>query len=251
MTDLGRILIADDEHTFLNSMADLLRREGYQCDCAPNAIVAADLLRRNDYDLLIADIKMEGNFELELIRDIPQIAGGMPVILVTGHPSLKSAIQSVQLPVVAYLVKPFEFKELLFHVQSSIKTYLFFKPVRNIRNVENIWTLRELVSEFVQKMNGPLASLIGNTQLLIPKMIGQETTEDLEKIMEEAERVSQVVKDLVNYTRKWKPRKELLDVSDLIEKVLKRKSIKLKEEKIQLKEELAPSLPLILSLIHI
>jgi len=245
MTDLGRILIADDEHTFLDSMADLLRREGHQCDCAPNAIVAADLLRRNDYDLLIADIKMEGNFELELIRDIPQIAGGMPVILVTGHPSLKSAIQSVQLPVVAYLVKPFEFKELLIHVQSSIKTYLFFKPVRNIRNVENIWTLRELVSEFVQKMNGPLASLIGNTQLLIPKMIGQETTEDLEKIMEEAERVSQVVKDLVNYTRKWKPRKELLDLSDLIEKVLERKSLKLKGEKIQLIEELTPSLPLI------
>jgi DNA-binding response OmpR family regulator len=45
MADLGRILIADDEETFLNSMADLLRQRGYQCDCAPNAIVAAELLR--------------------------------------------------------------------------------------------------------------------------------------------------------------------------------------------------------------
>src|SRR4030066_2379096 len=126
MADLGRILIADDEETFRNSMADLLRRGGYQCDCAPDAIVAAELLRSNDYDLLIADIKMEGNFELEFIQDLPQIATGMPVILVTGYPSLKTAIQSVQLPVVAYLVKPFEFKELLEQVQKSIKDYLFF-----------------------------------------------------------------------------------------------------------------------------
>ena len=48
MGDLGRILIADDEETFRNSIADLLRRGGYQCDCAPDAIVAAELLRSID-----------------------------------------------------------------------------------------------------------------------------------------------------------------------------------------------------------
>src|SRR4030042_1592190 len=121
MGDLGRILIADDEETFRNSIADLLRRGGYQCDCAPDAIVAAELLRSADYDLLIADIKMEGNFELEFIRELPQIAEGMPVILVTGYPSLRSAIESIQLPVAAYLVKPFEFEELLVQVQNSFQ----------------------------------------------------------------------------------------------------------------------------------
>jgi CheY-like chemotaxis protein len=133
MTDFGRILIADDEETFLNSMADLLRQAGYQCDCAPNAIVAAELLHTNDYDLLIADIKMEGNFDLELIRELPQLAEGMPVILVTGYPSMKSAIQSIQLPVAAYLIKPFEFDELLVQVQISIKNYQFFKAIRDHR----------------------------------------------------------------------------------------------------------------------
>jgi ActR/RegA family two-component response regulator len=140
MTDQGRILIADDEETFLNSMADLLRQRGYQCDCAPNAIVAAELLRNANYDLLIADIKMEGNFELELIRDLPQLAEGMPVILVTGYPSLKSAIQSLQLPVAAYLIKPFEFDELLVQVQISVKNYRCFKAVRNIRKRLTDWS---------------------------------------------------------------------------------------------------------------
>jgi ActR/RegA family two-component response regulator len=140
MTDQGRILIADDEETFLNSMADLLRQRGYQCDCAPDAIVAAELLRSADYDLLIADIKMQGNFELEFIRALPQIAEGMPVILVTGYPSLRSAIESIQLPVAAYLVKPFEFEELLVQVQISVKNYQFCQAVRDNRKRLVSWS---------------------------------------------------------------------------------------------------------------
>ena len=140
MADQGRILIADDEETFRNSIADLLRQTGYQCDCAPDAIVAAELLRSAEYDLLIADIKMEGNFELEFIRELPQIAEGMPVILVTGYPSLRSAIESIQLPVAAYLVKPFEFKELLVQVQISVKNYQFCKAVRDHRKRLVSWS---------------------------------------------------------------------------------------------------------------
>ena len=52
MSNLGRILIADDEETFRHSIADLLHREGYECDCAPEAIAAAEILRRTNYDLL-------------------------------------------------------------------------------------------------------------------------------------------------------------------------------------------------------
>ena len=140
MADLGRILIADDEETFRDSIADLLRRREYQCDCAPDAIVAAELLRSADYDLLIADIKMQGNFELEFIRALPQIAESMPVILVTGYPSLRSAIESIQLPVAAYLVKPFDFEELLVQVQISVKNYQFYKAVRNHRKRLTDWS---------------------------------------------------------------------------------------------------------------
>lgn len=133
MEYLGRILIADDEETFRHSTADLLRREGFRCDCAPDAVVATDVLRSVDYDLLIADIKMNGNSDLELIQNLPEIAEGMPVILVTGYPSIKSAIQSIQLPVVAYFVKPVEFNGLLAQVQTSIKNYQVFKGVHHIR----------------------------------------------------------------------------------------------------------------------
>ena len=120
MADLGRILLADDEETFLYSTCELLRRSGYRCDRASNAKIAAAMLREQKYDLLIADIKMPGNAELELIRDLPKFAGGLAVILVTGYPPIYSAAVERQLPVRAYLIKPFDFSELLAIVRKSV-----------------------------------------------------------------------------------------------------------------------------------
>jgi YesN/AraC family two-component response regulator len=112
MNSKGNILIADDEEVFLQSTADLFRKRGYDCTCAGDAVSAEKLLRENNYDLLISDIRMPGNINLELIRDIPSIVKGLPIIIVTGFPTLDTAIKSIGLPVVAYLLKPFEFKDL-------------------------------------------------------------------------------------------------------------------------------------------
>ncbi len=133
MAELGRILIADDEETFLHSTADLLRRQGHECDTAQDGPAAIKMLVAKEYDLLIADIRMPGNPELELILDLPKIAAGLPVILVTGYPSIRSAIQSVQLQVAAYLVKPFEFDELLAQVQVLISHIHTYRTIRSAR----------------------------------------------------------------------------------------------------------------------
>ena len=134
MAEQGRILIADDEETFLHSTADFLRREGYDCDTVPDGKGAAKALQAGEYDLLIADIKMPGNADLELIRKLPKIAEGLPVILVTGYPSLKTAVDSVQLPVLAYLPKPLEYENLLEGVREGVRKFQAFKTIRKIRN---------------------------------------------------------------------------------------------------------------------
>jgi DNA-binding response OmpR family regulator len=139
MTELGRILVADDERTFLESTADLLRRDGYDCDCVPDAAAAIERLKNNEYDLLIADIKMPGNTNLELVRELSEIAESLSVILVTGYPSQRSAIQALHLPVVAYLVKPFDLEELLRHVNQAISKKHLYKAVINTRDRLHNW----------------------------------------------------------------------------------------------------------------
>ena len=142
MGQVGRILIADDEETFLQSTADLLRQEGYECDCAPDATVGIEKLDKNNYDLLIADIKMPGNQDLEFVQDLPRLSEGTPAIIVTGYPSRKSAIQAVGLPVVAYMVKPIDFKQLLENVNIAIEKSHYHQTVVNIRKRLQYWQER-------------------------------------------------------------------------------------------------------------
>ncbi len=145
MTCTGRILIADDEQMFCDTTAELLGYRGYQCDCAPDAYEAAQLLGRHRYDLLISDIKMPGNSNLELINSLQKIAKGMPVILVTAHPSIESAVDSIRLPVAAYLVKPVEFDDLLSKVQECLKKSEVGRKAHQAREHLTSWrqTLQE------------------------------------------------------------------------------------------------------------
>jgi len=106
----GRILVADDEPASIAPTLTFLRHEGYECDYVADGTTATKKLSAERYDILIADINMPGNEALELIRGGP--LEGVAVILVTAHPTLDTAIQSVRLPVTGYLVKPLRFDEL-------------------------------------------------------------------------------------------------------------------------------------------
>ena len=133
MPETRSILFADDEDSFLRSTAELLRGDGYDCDAVSDAHQALEKLRGKRYDLLIADIKMPGNANLELIQEAQELAPGLPVILVTGYPSLDSAIQSIQLPVVAYLEKPVRYDDLQRHVQASLEYSQAYRTVSQIQ----------------------------------------------------------------------------------------------------------------------
>ncbi len=107
----GHILIADDEETFRLSTAALLQREGYVCDCASDSEQALRLLP-DRYDLLLADIRMPGNSELDFLRTVHTRMPDLPVVIVTGYPSLPTAVEAVRLATVDYLIKPVDFDHL-------------------------------------------------------------------------------------------------------------------------------------------
>jgi DNA-binding NtrC family response regulator len=139
MPDTGKVLIADDELTFMEATTELLRTEGYDCHSVSDAVQAAAALEQANYDVLIADIKMPGNADLELIQRLPELAGGMPVILVTGYPTVHTAIQSINLPVVAYLIKPVDFDQLLSMVKAAVEYSRIQRAVSSTRMRLDNW----------------------------------------------------------------------------------------------------------------
>ncbi len=127
----GRILIADDEPTFLNSTAELLRAEGFAVDTVEDAASALAAISAATYDLLITDLEMPGNADLDLVQQVAHLSGGLPIIILTGFPSVRSAVASIELPVAAYLVKPVHFPELLKRVTSAVARFRSYQAMQS------------------------------------------------------------------------------------------------------------------------
>lgn len=139
----GRVLFADDDRAAREGLAEMLRRLGYTCECAANAPEALDKLRAVPFEALISDIHMPGNTSLELVEAAVQTVPGLPVILLTGRPSVDTAARSVRLPVTAYLTKPPEMTELTTVLDQAIADYRDFALIQSGRQRLRDWE-REL-----------------------------------------------------------------------------------------------------------
>jgi DNA-binding response OmpR family regulator len=147
----GRILLADDDRTFALATADLLRQEGFECESVHDGQAALAKTAEREFDLLITDLEMPGNADLQLVRDIGEQGGGLPVIILTGYPSVRSAIACVELPVAAYLTKPIEFPVLLGKLRAAVTR---FRAYRAMQQAEA--RLRQYREEFAQVSAAPL-----------------------------------------------------------------------------------------------
>jgi len=121
MCNRGSVLIADDEETFREATCRLLRQEGFECTSAADAEEAVRQLRERAYDVLVADIRMPRNPDLRVAREARRLDGRMGVILVTGYPTVETAVRSVELLPTAYLTKPLDFDELMRHIRTSVE----------------------------------------------------------------------------------------------------------------------------------
>lgn len=118
----------------------MLRAAGYEVECAFDAHEGLRKLGAEAFDVLVADREMPGNDRLAIVRDMPPSCAGMPVVLVTAYPTVDSAIQALQLPVVAYIVKPVEKDELLGHVGTAIEMRRTFRLVGESRARLAAWS---------------------------------------------------------------------------------------------------------------
>ena len=136
---LGRILFADDDVQFRLGLGRRLERAGFECEYAATAAESINKLQAVPYDLLLSDIDMPGNAGLELIEKVPAATNGLPVVLLTGRPTVETAARSVRLRVVAYLLKPPDFDELCSILKTAIGDYQNIRWLKDHRRRLQDW----------------------------------------------------------------------------------------------------------------
>lgn len=101
----ARILIVDDEPEVLEFFSAVLATH-YRTDTASDGAAALSCIDRHDYDAVLSDISMPGMDGMSLLRNIRERDLDLPVIMITGVPTLESAIQAVKHGALRYLTKP-------------------------------------------------------------------------------------------------------------------------------------------------
>jgi DNA-binding NtrC family response regulator len=107
------ILVVDDDQVILQSLKEVLRREGYDVGTADTGREAIEKSKANFYNLILLDIKLP---DMEGTRLLTKIQKTMPKtmkIMITGYPELDNAIQSLNFGANAYILKPIDPKKLL------------------------------------------------------------------------------------------------------------------------------------------
>jgi EAL domain-containing protein (putative c-di-GMP-specific phosphodiesterase class I) len=115
-----RILVVDDNTALLEMLVELLSSKGYEVRPAPSGTAALAELKEREFDLVLTDIQMPDATGVDVLRSVRQRDLDTPVILMTGNPTVESAVQALELGALRYLVKPFREPDMLGVVQQAL-----------------------------------------------------------------------------------------------------------------------------------
>ncbi len=127
------ILVADDEAGMRESVARVLRREGFHVMAAEDGATALETLRRERVDLLIADLRMPRLDGLELLRAAKLVAPDTEVIVLSGHGTVEEAVEAMKEGAWDFLTKPFDRAPLVRAVRQVLERHALVLENRRLR----------------------------------------------------------------------------------------------------------------------
>src|SRR5512144_1526348 len=117
------ILIVDDEESVRKSLADVMRDEGYEVVTAGSAREGLDLVNEVQPALVLLDIAMPELDGIETLRRIREMRPDLPVVMVTGHGTIETAVRTTKMGAYDFMVKPPELAHLILVVKHGLEEY--------------------------------------------------------------------------------------------------------------------------------
>jgi DNA-binding NarL/FixJ family response regulator len=151
------VLIADDEVLVSTPLRKMLVGQGHYVECVETGWDAARALATGRFELLVTDICMPGNTALDVLRSPEVQEMRIPVIVITGHPSVETAIDALRLAVVDYFVKPVPPQPFLDSVQRALERRTAMRTVREIeQRVGSMSAVLQSVKNTLEAAGQPL-----------------------------------------------------------------------------------------------
>ncbi|MBN2126004.1 MAG: response regulator [Deltaproteobacteria bacterium] len=117
----GKVLVIDDEQIVLDSVCRILADSGMEVDVSLSGRDGLAMALERPYDIVLTDIRMADLGGMVVLRDIKRAKPTLPVVMITGYASVRSAVQAMKLGAADYLEKPFTPEELTGTVASAMQ----------------------------------------------------------------------------------------------------------------------------------
>ncbi len=117
---MARILIIDDERAIRNTLREILEYEDYEVEDVDNGIDGLELIRDNEYDLVLCDIKMNRMDGMEVLSEGLTIKPDLPFIMISGHGTVETAVEASKKGAFDFISKPPDLNRLLITVRNAL-----------------------------------------------------------------------------------------------------------------------------------
>lgn len=116
---MARILVIDDEAAIRRILREILEHEKYNVDDAASAVDALPLVKENEYDAILCDIKMPQMDGIEFLEEARKISDA-PIIMISGHGTIDTAVEAIKKGAFDYISKPPELNRLLITLRNAL-----------------------------------------------------------------------------------------------------------------------------------
>ena len=138
-----KILIIDDEKAICNTLKEILEYEKYEVDIANDGMEGIRKIQSSNFDLVLCDIKMPKMDGLEVLTKIQEIKPEIPVVMISGHGTIETAVDAIRKGAFDYISKPPDLNRLLVTVRNALDKSSLITETKTLRR--KIFKTREMI----------------------------------------------------------------------------------------------------------
>ena len=155
---MAKILIVDDEKSIRYTLKDILEFEKYQVDEAKDGMECIVKVQKNDYDVIILDIKMPKMDGMEALERIQILKPDIPVVMISGHANIDTAVEAVKKGAFDFISKPPDLNRLLITIRNAMDKSSLITETKVLKRKVSKAKVQEIIGESdnIQKIKGTI-----------------------------------------------------------------------------------------------
>lgn len=142
---MSKILVIDDERAIRNTLKEVLEYENHEVDLAEDGPSGLDLFNANSYDIVLCDIKMAKMDGIEVLQKITENSSDVPVIMISGHGNIDTAVEAIKKGAYDFLEKPLDLNRLLITIRNATEKTTLISQTQVLKN--KVSKMYEIVGE--------------------------------------------------------------------------------------------------------